>query len=135
MSTATAQTPLPRPTELTRPFWDGCKQGELRVQQCGDCQKYTFIPAPVCVNCFSSNLVWVKSSGQGTVYSFTVVYRPQQPSFEVPYVVGIVEVDNGWYIPTNIVGIAPDQVKIGMPVKVRFDHRSDDIALPMFEPA
>jgi hypothetical protein len=62
------------------------------------------------------------------------VYRPQQPTFPVPYVVAVVYVDEGWYIPTNIVGVSPAEVAINMRVKVRFDHRSDEIAVPVFEP-
>jgi uncharacterized OB-fold protein len=53
----------------------------------------------------------------------------------VPYVVGIVELDEGWYLPTNIVGIEPDQVTIGMPVRVKFERRADDMTVPVFVPA
>ncbi len=127
--------PLPRPTELSQPFWDGCRKGELLVQRCADCSHYVFIPQPACTSCLSTNLTWVRSSGKGTVYSFTIVYRPQQPAFEVPYVVAIVRAEEGWDIPTNIVGIEPQKITIGMPVQVTFEKRSDEISVPLFHPA
>ncbi len=71
--------PLPRPTELSRPHWDGCREGVLRVQRCRECQTYVFIPEPFCTECQSEELEWVESSGRGTLYSMTTVYRPQRP--------------------------------------------------------
>ena len=109
-------TPLPRPTPLSQPHWDGCREGELRVQRCRDCSAFVFIPQPVCTRCFSEALDWVATNGRGTVYSFTVVHRPQRPSFRVPYVVAIIELDEGFHMLTNLVDVAPDDVRVGMPV-------------------
>lgn len=105
------------------------------VQRCDDCGHYVFIPDPMCSQCQSNALTWVESSGKGTVDSCTTVYRPQQPAFPVPYVIAIVEVEEGWYIPTNIVDTEPENVTIGMPVQVKFDVRAGGFAVPVFVPA
>ena len=68
--------PLPTPSTISEPHWEGCKRGELMVQHCQDCDGYVFIPQPACTHCQSENLEWVQSSGKGTVYSWTMVYRP-----------------------------------------------------------
>jgi uncharacterized OB-fold protein len=126
--------PLPRPTELSKPHWDGCRQAVLRVQRCRDCSRCVFIPQPLCSHCQADALDWVESSGRGTLYSFTVVHRPQRPEFEVPYTVAIVELDEGFYMLTNLVDCPPDEIEIGMPVEVSYRRMSDEITLPMFRP-
>jgi len=127
--------PLPRPTALSRPHWDGCREGRLRVQRCADCRAYVFIPQPLCTRCQSTRLDWVESSGRGSVYSFTIVHRPQRPEFAVPYVVAIVELAEGFHMLTNLVDCDPARVEIGMPVEVAFRELSPEITLPYFRPA
>jgi uncharacterized OB-fold protein len=127
--------PLPRPTPLSAPHWEGCKEGELRVQRCTRCEAFTFIPKPVCPHGLDMTLEWVTSSGRGTVYSHTTVHRPQRPEFDVPYTVAIIELEEGWHMLTNLVDIAPDDVRIGMPVEADFRKMSDEITLPYFRPA
>ncbi len=124
--------PLPRPTSLSRPHWDGCREGELRVQRCDACGHFVFIPQPLCTRCQSEALEWVASSGRGTVYSYTVVHRAPRPAFAVPYVVAIVELEEGWHMLTNLVDVAPADVRVGMPVEVTFLQRSEAITLPYF---
>lgn len=126
------QTPLPRPTALSKPYWEACRAGKLTVQQCRDCEALTFIPQPCCGNCLSEKLEWIEVSGRGTLYSFTTVYRPQQPSFEVPYTVVVVELDEGYYMLSNLLGVEPEDVKIGTPLEVVFEERSEEITLPLF---
>jgi len=128
-------TPLPRPTSMSQPYWDGCREGELRVQRCNDCQTHVFIPQPACTNCFSEALEWVATSGRGSVYSYTIVHRPQRPQFKVPYVVAIVELEEGFHMLTNLIGVDPDTVRIGMAVEAEFVERSEAITLPYFRPA
>ncbi len=130
-----AGIPLPRPTELSRPHWDGCREGVLRVQRCGACGGYVFIPQPLCTHCQSDELDWVESTGRGTLYSFTTVHRPQRPEFEVPYTVAIVELDEGFHMLSNLVECEPEAMQIGMRLEVAFRRVSDEITLPMFRPA
>lgn len=134
MSGARTGIPLPRPTELSKPHWDGCREGVLRVQRCRDCDSFVFIPQPVCTTCLGPNLRWVESSGRGTLYSYTVVHRPQRPVFEVPYSVVVVELEEGWHMLSNLVGVEPGAIEIGMPLEVHFEPMSDEITLPFFRP-
>ena len=127
--------PLPRPTPLSEPHWAGCRAGRLRVQRCRACQRYVFIPQPVCTHCSADQLEWVDSTGRGTLYSFTTVHRPPRPEFDVPYTVAIVELDEGFHMLTNLVDCPPEALRIGLPVEVTFQPMSDEITLPMFRPA
>lgn len=126
--------PLPHPTSLSRPHWDGCRNGVLRVQRCADCGQVVFIPQPICTGCQGEALQWVESSGRGRVYSYTIVHRPPRPEFEVPYVVAIVELEEGWYMLSNIVECEPARVAVEMPVEVVFRKMNDEITLPFFRP-
>ena len=87
--------------------------------------------------CLSSEVEWVRASGRGTVYSFTVTHQNQAPGFreELPYVLAIVELEEGPRIMTNVVGVAPDAVRIGMPVEVVFDDVTPEVTLAKFRPA
>ncbi len=93
-----------------------------------------FIPQPICTGCQGDHLEWVESSGRGRVYSFTTVHRPPRPEFDVPYVVAIVELDEGWHMLTNLIGCEPNSVQVDMPVEVSFERMSEEITLPMFRP-
>jgi len=126
--------PLPRPTEVSAPFWAGCARGQLLVQRCAACGWYVFVPEPCCTRCTSFELEWVESLGQGTVYSFSVVWRPQQPAFDTPYIAVIVELAEGWKTLTNLVECDPSEVYVDMPVEVTFRRMSDEITLPYFRP-
>lgn len=129
---SSASTPLPRPTALSKPHWDGCREGVLRVQRCTACSTFVFIPQPVCTACLSASLAWVEISGRGTLYSYTVVHRPQQPAFEVPYTVAVVELEEGFHMLSNLIGVELDAIEIGMPLEVSFESMSDEITLPFF---
>ncbi len=130
----TDSRPLPTPTELSAPFWDGCRQGMLRVQQCRRCQALVFVPRPMCPTCQHTSLDWTDSGGKGSVYSFTVVHRPPRPAFAVPFVVAIIELDEGWYLLSNVIGCDPDAVHVGMTVEVAFTDMDETITLPLFRP-
>jgi uncharacterized OB-fold protein len=133
MEISSAQ-PLPVPTAWSAPHWEGCRNGELLVQVCSDCQAYVFPPEEACTRCLSTHLVWSRSSGLGRIHTYTIVWRSQQPSFHTPYVPAVVELEEGWYMLTNIVGSRPEDVQIGLLVEVTFEQVSDEIALPKFRP-
>ena len=127
--------PLPRPTALSQPHWDACREGVLKVQQCGQCKTYIFIPQPRCTNCQSSELAWVESSGRGVVYSFSIVQRAPRPQFELPYAVAIIELEEGWHMLSNVLECPMDEVKVDLPVEVKFRKMTEEITLPYFVPA
>jgi len=129
--------PLPHITEWNRPFFEGGLTGKLRLQQCDDCQELMYYPRIACPNCLSMEHHWVDLSGDGTVYSYSIVWRPQHPAFlpMVPIILAAIQLAEGILIVSNIVNSAPEAVRIDMPVRVVFDRVSEQIALPKFEPA
>jgi uncharacterized OB-fold protein len=129
--------PLPAVTEDGAPYWEGCRQGELRVQRCDACGHVRFPPALVCPKCLAAEHTWIATSGKARIYSFIVVHRPQHPGFfaDAPYNVAIVELAEGIRLHTNIVDCANEDLRIGMPVVVTFQKVDDEITLPKFRPA
>lgn len=129
--------PLPEPTEMSIEFWKAAKRHELCLQHCHNCGSYIFYPRSHCPECLGTNLTWEKVSGQGEVYSYTVVHRAGIPGFEkdVPYVFATVQLNEGARIPTNIVGIAPEKVTIGMKVAAFYDDVTPEITLVKFKPS
>ena len=130
--------PLPAADDLTKPFWDGCKAHQLRMQRCVRCATYIFFPSPICHACNAAELQWEHLSGKGTVYSFIVVYQATVPGFtnDVPYVVAWVELaeQRGLKMVSNIVGCSHGDVRVGMPVEVVFDDVTSEVTLPKFKP-
>jgi hypothetical protein len=128
--------PLPEPNETTRPFWEGTRARQLRLQRCHDCGKHIFYPRVICPFCLSEHLDWITASGKGKVYSYTVVRRAMHPAFreDLPYVLAIVELDEGPRLTTNIVGVGPDEVRVDMPVRAAYDDVTPDLTLLKFEP-
>jgi len=129
--------PFPVPSLETRPYWEGCKAHELRIQRCAACGQHQFYPRLYCAQCFSDRVEWVKASGRGKVATFTIVRRPVSPAFadDVPYVVALVTLEEGPTMRTNIIGIDVEKIEIGMPVMVTFDDWSEEIAIAKFKPA
>ena len=128
--------PLPQPSETSRPFWEGVRARELRLQRCRDCDKHIFYPRAICPFCLSERLEWVTASGKGKVYSYTVVRRAMHPAFQedVPYVLAIVELDEGPRLTTNVVGVEPEEVRVDMRVRAAYDDVTPDVTLLKFEP-
>ena len=129
--------PVPRIDEESKGFWEACQRHELYIQRCRDCHAVRYYPRALCPSCLSDNTEWVRCSGRGIVYTFTATYQNQAPGFrdEVPYVLAYVELEEGVRLLTNIVGCAPDAVRIGMPVEVVFEDVTPDVTLPKFKPA
>ena len=115
-------------------YWNGTRVGELRYQRCADCATANFGPGLACRNCRSRALTWVAGSGQGVVYSWTVVWRPQTPAFEVPYAPAIIRLDEGYDLLTALVGLDHTDIADGLRVCVEFHTLSGEITLPFFRP-
>jgi uncharacterized OB-fold protein len=128
--------PLPVPTAGSLPFWDGCRRHELLLPHCRDCRAPWFPPAALCPRCLGTNWDWTRSSGRGRVYSFVVYHRVYHPGFakDVPYVVALVELDEGPRFMSNIVDCSPAEVRCDMPVEVVFEAASEGVVLPKFRP-
>ena len=87
--------PLPSVVGETKPYWDSCRRGELIIQKCDRCNEYQFYPRGICANCWSDDIKWVKATGKGTVWTFTVTYQNRTQGFaqDVPYVLALVELE------------------------------------------
>ena len=131
---------LPKLDDRNRFFWTSGADGRLRFLRCQDCGYYVHPPTPRCPKCLSKDVVAEPVSGRATVATFSVNHQPWMPGPELPYVVAIVEIEEqpSVRLTTNIVNCAVDDVRIGMPVRVVFEHHPDpdgDVYLPLFEPA
>ncbi len=129
--------PLPVPDLVTARFWEAAREHKLLLQRCGDCGVFQFFPQSHCRSCLSESLNWVEASGRGTIYSYTIIRRAPSAAFvqDIPYVVTLVELDEGVRMMSNVVGCVPEEVSVGMKVEVLFDHATDEIAIPKFRPA
>lgn len=125
--------PYPVPDGDTAPFWAAALEGKLCIQRCRECGRHVFYPRAVCPHCTAAGLEWVDASGRGSIHSYTVVHRaPEEFRDDVPYVVALVDLDEGVRMMTRITGCEPGQVEIGLPVEVDFQRLTDEIALPCF---
>src|SRR5581483_10256016 len=136
MVQTTTQRPVPSPSPETQPFWDGCAKGQLLLQRCTQCGAYRHPPSPICAACLSTEDEWLPASGRGTVYTFSIVRQALARAWQpfVPYVVAVIELKEGPRVVSNVVGIEPEAVQIGMGVEVVFEPISDAITLPLFRP-
>jgi uncharacterized OB-fold protein len=131
--------PAPIPDLDTRPFWDACREGELRAQRCTGCGRFRWPPQPFCPGCYSWEHTWTPLSGRGTVTSFSVVHHSSAPSFkdDLPYVVALITLDgtdDRVTITSNVVDCPWEDVRVGMPVSVVFRAISAEATLPQFRP-
>lgn len=126
--------PLPQPTPETRPFWEGCAQGELRFQQCAACGAVQLIPRALCERCHGRELAWKTSARQGRLLSYTVVHRAPVPAFkaDVPYVIAIVHMDEGFRLMTQVKDGARQDLRVDQPVRIGF-AAVDGAVLPQAE--
>ncbi len=116
-------------------FWEGTKQGELRIQRCLACGALRHPPGPLCTRCGSHERGHLVASGLGTVYSFVVHHHPPVPGKELPLVIALVELDEGVRMLGDLHDVDPDSVVIGQRVRSRMQRVDDDLTLPGWVPA
>jgi uncharacterized OB-fold protein len=129
--------PIPVPSLESKPYWDGLRARRLLIPRCDDCGHSWFPPSRLCPNCNSGRFAWQQVGGRGKVFSFVVFHRVYHPGFtgEVPYVVALIELDEGPRLLSNIVGIPPQNVVCEMPVRFVFEDVAENVTLPKFVPA
>ena len=125
----------PSRTPDTEFFWEAIGAHKLLIQRCSDCQVLRHPPRPMCPHCNSLSWDTIESAGTGEVFSFVMPQHPPYPWFEYPYVVVLVDLDEGIRLVSNLCDIAPDDVTIGMRVEVFYEHFDDGLVLPQFRPA
>ncbi len=129
--------PLPQPTPETAHFWEGTKEGELRLQRCTSCGDAYFPPRPFCPACGSRDVEVFRASGKATLYSYVINHRPRPDFGEEPHSIAVVELEEGPRMMTNIIECpqTPEALVLDMPLTVTFEQASEEIALPKFKPA
>jgi uncharacterized OB-fold protein len=128
---------VPSRSPETDPFWDACNRNVFLVQRCNACDIVQYHYRAVCANCWSSDLDDVEASGRGKVWTYSVVRRNRSPIFEakVPYVVALVELEEGVGVFGNIVECDPDAIAIGQDVTLAFTVAENGQHIPVFRPA
>ena len=130
---------LPSPTinADARPYWEGAAEGRLMLQRCTACDAVRFLPAHLCPACWSEGTAWFAAAGRGHVATFTVVHRAPTPAFadRVPYVVALIDLEEGPRMMTNILGPDALEVAIGDAVTVCFETREGGVKVPQFQRA
>ena len=122
--------PAPIVDTFTAPFWRAAAEGVLMIRRCKACGEAHWYPRPFCPHCGSDKTDWVRASGAGTVYSYTVT-RKAGP---VPYVLAYVTLEEGVTMLTNLVDAEIESLHIGQPVRVAF-REVEGGAVPVFTPA
>ena len=126
--------PVPAITAEMRPFFEAAARSELRIQRCTACGTHRFPARAICSECLSLESDWVPVSGRGEIFSFNVMHQVYHPGFagEVPYAVVVVKLAEGAKMVSNLVGVSPQDIRIGMPVRVVFERITDEVTLPKF---
>ncbi|MEX2445759.1 MAG: Zn-ribbon domain-containing OB-fold protein [Dehalococcoidia bacterium] len=138
MTQQTYKKPLPVVHPDNEPYWTALKAHELRMQRCTDCNTLRYPVSPVCWKCLSEGVEWEQLSGRGTLGTWIVVEQVTgNPAWseDVPFIVALVNLEEGPRLTTNIVGIEPDQLAYGMPLEIVFDDVTAEITLAKFKPA
>jgi uncharacterized OB-fold protein len=128
--------PIPVPNHGTQSFWDGCRQHQLKFQQCVECVTVNWPPSYLCSHCLSVRFDWIVSKGVGKIYTYVTYYRAFHSSFkdDLPYISAVVELDEGPRILTNIVNCSLSEVECEMRVIVEWDDITSEYSLPKFRP-
>jgi uncharacterized OB-fold protein len=128
--------PLPLISSLNKPFWEGLRNRELRLQKCRGCGEVRYPPAPLCPRCWSRDYQWDKLSGYGRVNSWVVFHQSYYRGYdnELPYNVAEVQLDEGPRLLTNLVNIENSAIRDGLPVEIVYDDVTSEITLAKFRP-
>ena len=128
--------PASVPDGLNADWYEHCRRGELRFQRCAACGCWRHPPRFRCPACGSDQWIWERSSGRGTVFSWTVTHQVLRPAWAdaVPYAVLVVELDEGVRVVAGLRGLAPSELRLGLPVAVAFEALSGSLTVPVFQP-
>jgi uncharacterized OB-fold protein len=113
-------------------FWEGTAAGELRIQRCPACGRLRHPPGPMCPSCGADKQDWVVASGRGEVFSYVVHHHPQVPGKQLPFVVALVELEEGVRMLGELIDAQPADVSIGMPVEIALTRIDDELTLPFW---
>lgn len=129
----TTDIPLPEVNSDTAEWWDATRHGRLVLQRCRLCGRFQHYPRPFCLSCQGADLGFEESTGRGSIYSFSIVHRSPNPDLYVaPYVVALVQLEEGPTLFTSIVDCKPDDLSCDQVVEVTWRPLSDGRQLPVF---
>ena len=136
IDTTPARRPIPEPDADSAPYWQAAGEGRLSLPQCKACGKIAFPPRQICPGCNAHAMRWITLSGRGTVYSHCVMHERFVRGVNPPLAIGQIELEEqaGLRLVTNILGCAPEAVRIGMPVEAVFEEIAPGVRLPQFRP-
>ena len=136
MPAATYDKPTPQMEPEAKPFWEHLRQHQMHIQKCQTCDKWFFPPSTHCPNCLTEEVAWEPVTGTGTVWASVTMHRSYRPAYEneIPYNLSIIELDEGAKVWANVVECQPEDVHIGMNVRVCYDDVTDDLTLARFVP-
>jgi uncharacterized OB-fold protein len=127
----------PIPTPETAPFWEAARQGHLRLPRCNSCRELIFYPRPFCPRCHHDEVTWEELSGRATLHTYVICHHRagRGRGADAPYVLAIVELEEGPRMMTNVVGVepVPESLILDMPLQVEFAERGDE-RVPVFRP-
>jgi uncharacterized OB-fold protein len=130
-----SRRPRPHPTPFTQPFWDALRDARLVIQRCSECGVWRWPPQVACPTCLSEHYTWADTTGRGRLYSYSVVHRPVDPArFDAPYVLAVVQLDEGPRLLTNIIDCPFDELRVDLPVELRPVAYDSEINLYPFAP-
>ena len=134
MTNTETTRPLPTITLDSAEYWASTQAHTTKMQQCSACGAFRFYPTPICGECGSTDFRWERIAGTGTVYTYTVLHRLAGPAFESesPTILVLVSLDEGPTMMAALVDCPPDEVAIGMPVRMGYRDLTDEITLPVF---
>lgn len=127
----------PRPAiNRDNAFWfDAARDHRLVIQRCAACGALRHPPGPMCPRCRSLDWDTLTASGRASLYSWVIAHHPPHPAFDLPYVIALVELEEGTRLITNTVDLAPDDLVVGMPLELRWLDADPELTLPVFGPS
>jgi len=126
--------PAPIVTDDSAAFWDAAAEQRLVAQRCGECGRLRHPPRPMCPHCSSLSIEVVPLSGNGTLYSYSILHHPQHPAFDYPVLAALVDLDEGVRLVSNLTGVEPADIRIGMALEVDFEAGEGGTFVPVFRP-
>lgn len=129
-------TPLPQANPDDQPYWDFIGKRELRIQRCAACGRFRHPPMPFCAKCGSGETQWAAVPGSGSVFTYTIAHYATHPALKdaVPYNIAVVHLDSAddVRIVSNVIDAKPEEMKVGLRVKLVWDDNGEGLPLPRF---
>ena len=127
---------MPKVNPVSEPYWSGLRQGVLNIQKCAVCGTLRHYPRLLCGQCWTRDVLWVQACGRATLHTWSVARHAFHPGFadETPYVMAVADLEEGVRALGRMRAVAPESLRIGMPLRFAVFTRPDGLAVPGFDP-